>query len=381
MSKLEELINELCPDGVEYVKLSEVAEISIGEFVHKNKQHENAKYPVFNGGTSNTGYYDEFNRTENKIIISARGANAGFVNRVFTKFWSGNSCYTVGVNENFLNWTFAYYWLKSKEVSLLGKQQKASIPAVSKKQVEDFLIPLPPLPIQEEIVRILDKMTSLTAELQARQKQYEYYRDSLLRFEEGNAHDGVRWMKLGEIGKVSMCKRILKQETSSEGDVPFYKIGTFGKEADAYITKEKFDDYRNKFSYPNIGDVLISASGTIGRTVIYDGSPAYYQDSNIVWLAHDESIVLNKYLFYCYTLNPWAISSGGTIARLYNDNINKAMIPVPPLEEQQRIVDVLDRFDKLCNDISEGLPAEIEARKKQYEYYRDKLLTFKEKEA
>ncbi|NMD14063.1 MAG: restriction endonuclease subunit S, partial [Caldisericales bacterium] len=129
------------------------------------------------------------------------------------------------------------------------------------------------------------------------------------------------------------------------------------------------------------GDILISAAGTIGRTVIYDGEPAYYQDSNIVWIDNDESQVLNKYLYYCYSMKPWAVSSGGTIARLYNDNINKARIPVPTIAEQERIVASLDRFDTLVNDITQGLPAEIAARRKQYEYYRDKLLTFREKSA
>ena len=171
----------------------------------------------------------------------------------------------------------------------------------------------------------------------------------------------------------------MKAETEKEGDIPFYKIGTFGKKADAFISRELFEEYRNKYSFPKKGDILISASGTIGKTVIYDGEPAYYQDSNIVWLEHDESIILNKYLFYCYQLKPWNITSGGTIQRLYNDNIRNAKIPVPPLEEQERIVNILDKFDALCNDITKGLTAEIEMRKKQYEYYRDKLLTFKEK--
>lgn len=136
--------------------------------------------------------------------------------------------------------------------------------------------------------------------------------------------------------------------------------------------------YKAKYPYPKKGDVLISAAGTIGRTVIFDGQPAYFQDSNIVWIDNDESLVLNKYLYYCYQLQPWQVSAGGTIARLYNDNISRAKIPVPPLSEQARIVAILDRFNALCNDLTAGLPAEIEARRKQYEYYRDKLLTFKE---
>ena len=179
----------------------------------------------------------------------------------------------------------------------------------------------------------------------------------------------------------------MKNQTTSTGNIPFYKIGTFGKKPDAFISSELFNEYKEKYSFPTTGSILISASGTIGRTVVYDGKSAYYQDSNIVWLEHDESTVLNKYLYYCYQLKPWNISDSGTISRLYNDNILKAKIPVPypedkekSLAEQQRIVDILDRFDKLCNDISEGLPAEIEARQKQYEYYRDKLLTFKKKE-
>ena len=177
-----------------------------------------------------------------------------------------------------------------------------------------------------------------------------------------------------------MCKRIMKSETSPDGDIPFYKIGTFGGEPNAYISKETFEKYKSLYSFPKKGDILISAAGTIGRTVVYDGEPAYYQDSNIVWIDNDETMVLNRYLYYVYQLSPWQISTGGTIARLYNDNIANAKINIPSIKEQERIVSILDRFDKLCNDISEGLPAEIEARRKQYEYYRDKLLTFTPKE-
>lgn len=170
----------------------------------------------------------------------------------------------------------------------------------------------------------------------------------------------------------------MKNETSAEGDVPFFKIGTFGGSANAYISRETFEKYSSQYSYPKKGDVLISAAGTIGRTIVFDGNPAYFQDSNIVWIDNDESQVLNRFLFYYYQLQPWKTSTGGTIARLYNDNIRKAKIPVPSIEEQKRIVTILDRFDALCNDLTIGLPAEIEARQKQYEYYRDKLLAFDE---
>ncbi|MDO4216223.1 MAG: restriction endonuclease subunit S [Bacteroidales bacterium] len=185
---------------------------------------------------------------------------------------------------------------------------------------------------------------------------------------------GVEYSKLRDIGKVCMCKRIMKEQTSSSGDVPFYKIGTFGGNADAFISQDLFDTYKGKYSYPQKGDVLISAAGTIGRTIVFDGEPAYFQDSNIVWLKHDGSKVLNSYLRYCYSLNPWAVSTGGTVARLYNDNILNAIIPLPPLPIQQEIVRILDTF----TEAQANLEQELELRKKQYEYYRNQLLTFDE---
>src|SRR5690554_2975672 len=295
-------------DGVEveWKPLSDIASITIGEFVHKNKQDSNAKYPVYNGGISPTGYYEKYNNTGDKIIVSARGANAGFVNRISQPYWAGNSCYSVGAkNSAEINWTYIFYFLKNSENKLIGDQQKGGIPAVSKKQMEVFQIPIPcpdnpkkSLEIQAEIVRILDAFTAMTAELTAelnlRKKQYNHYRDQLLSFDE----DEVEWKALGEIGQVRMCKRILKAQTSTEGEVPFYKIGTFGKEPDAYIPRKLFEEYKGKYNFPKIGEILISASGTIGRTVIFNGEDAYFQDSNIVWIENDESIVLNKFLFY-----------------------------------------------------------------------------------
>ena len=256
---------------------------------------------------------------------------------------------------------------------------------INKDDIGKVTIPLPPIEIQSEIVHTLDNYTEnvvklqnqLTAELTARQKQYTFYRNKLLTFS-GNEKAKIVKISLGDIGPICMCKRILKSQTNTVEGVPFYKIGTFGKKADAYISKETFDEYRSKYSFPKKGDVLISAAGTIGRTVVYDGKPAYFQDSNIVWIDNNESVVLNSYLRYCYELKPWKVSSGGTIQRLYNDNIAKAIITVPSLDVQNRIVNVLDNFEKICSDLNIGLPAEIEARQKQYEYYRDKLLTFAE---
>ena len=295
--------------------------------------------------------------------------------------------------------------------------QSSSMQNIPMEKIRKFEIAVPPLDVQNRIVNVLDNFEricsdfniGLPAEIEARQKQYEYYRDKLLTFaetgntilsraeqsraeqsraEQSRAEQSRALIKLlqyvfgyvrislGDIGSICMCKRILKSQTNTVSGVPFYKIGTFGKEADAYISQETFDEYQSKYNFPKKGDVLISAAGTIGRTVVYDGEPAYFQDSNIVWIDNDESIVLNSYLRYCYELKPWKASEGGTIPRLYNDNIAKAVIAVPSIEEQKRVVSILDRFDAICNDLTGGLPAEIEARRKQYEYYRDKLLNF-----
>ena len=175
--------------------------------------------------------------------------------------------------------------------------------------------------------------------------------------------------KLGEIGEIRMCKRILKEETNSVGGVPFFKIGTFGGQADVFITKEKFEEYKNAYSYPKKGDVLISAAGTIGRTVVFDGKDAYFQDSNIVWIENDESKVLNEYLFYCYKNIRWTTSVGSTILRLYNDDIRNTDIIVPLLSEQKKIASVLSALDDKIA-LNKKMNQKLEAiAKRLYDYW------------
>ena len=399
MSKLDEMIRELCPDGVEYVKLNSVCDIYDGTHSTPNYTESGVKFAsVENIGNlyATRKYISEEDFEKYKIK-----PRIGDV--MMTRIGSVGVCTVVDRNE-----ALAFYvslallrpqldkvqsrFLKYAIESIHGRKElrkRTLINAVpikiNKDDIGKVTIPLPPIEIQSEIVHTLDNYTEnvvklqnqLTAELTARQKQYTFYRNKLLTFS-GNEKAKIVKISLGDIGPICMCKRILKSQTNTVEGVPFYKIGTFGKKADAYISKETFDEYRSKYSFPKKGDVLISAAGTIGRTVVYDGKPAYFQDSNIVWIDNNESVVLNSYLRYCYELKPWKVSSGGTIQRLYNDNIAKAIITVPSLDVQNRIVNVLDNFEKICSDLNIGLPAEIEARQKQYEYYRDKLLTFAE---
>ncbi|WQY33245.1 restriction endonuclease subunit S [Helicobacter pylori] len=155
-------------------------------------------------------------------------------------------------------------------------------------------------------------------------------------------------VRLGDIGKPCMCKRVMKHQTTRYGEIPFYKIGTFGNTADAFISKKLFLEYKTKYSFPKKGDILISASGTIGRAVIYDGKPAYFQDSNIVWIDNDETLVKNDFLFYAYSNVKWN-TEHTTILRLYNDNFRNTLIPLPPLNEQSTIANILSALDRyLC---------------------------------
>ncbi len=156
----------------------------------------------------------------------------------------------------------------------------------------------------------------------------------------------LNWQKvrLGDIGKPCMCKRVMKHQTTRYGEIPFYKIGTFDNTADAFISKKLFLEYKTKYSFPKKGDILISASGTIGRAVIYDGKPAYFQDSNIVWIDNNETLVKNDFLFYAYSNVKWN-TEHTTILRLYNDNFRNTLIPLPPLNEQIAIANILSGLD------------------------------------
>lgn len=158
--------------------------------------------------------------------------------------------------------------------------------------------------------------------------------------------DAWEQRKLGQVGSVSMCRRIFKEQTSESGDIPFYKIGTFGGQADAYISRELFAEYRSKYPYPKEGDILISASGSIGRTVEFTGKNEYFQDSNIVWLSHDDRLD-NTFLKCFYSVVKWAGIEGSTIKRLYNDNILNTVISMPSVAEQKKIGTFFKELDNL----------------------------------
>ena len=382
MSKLQELIKELCPEGVDYKKLGELLDYEQPtKYIVKSTEYD-ASYdiPVLTAGqTFILGYTNEkfgvYKASQENPTIIFDDFTTSF-HWVDFEFKIKSSAMKMLRPKDTFDGSFKYVYYAMKCI----KYEAVDHTRHWISKYSQFEIPVPPLEVQEEIVRILDHFTNLAAELQAelqaRKEQYEYYRNKLLMFDKiGGGTQSVTWMKMSEIGNICMCKRIMKEQTNNIGGVPFYKIGTFGKVADAYISQELYEDYKNRFSFPVKGEVLISASGTIGRSVIYDGKDAYFQDSNIVWVHNDEMKVLNKYLYHYYRIIEWNVE-GGTIKRLYNSNLAKTKIAVPSLPEQERIVNILDKFENLTTDLQTGLPAEMAAVQEQYEYYRNKLLSF-----
>ncbi len=198
--RLKTLLHTLAPKGVEFRKLGEVINILKGKQLNKELLLDYGKYPVMNGGIYASGYWNEYNTDYPKIIISQGGASAGYVNYMTSKFWAGAHCYAIELNSEKLNYKFLYYFLKNSQTILMKSQFGAGIPALNKADIETLTIPIPPLEIQQEIVKILDQFSLLTtdllagipAEIKARKKQYEYYREKLLTFKPLTPHKEVK---------------------------------------------------------------------------------------------------------------------------------------------------------------------------------------------
>ena len=384
MNKIEQLIQQYCPEGVEFTSLKNEFKVTIGEFVHKEKQSDNSKYPVFNGGISPTGYYDEYNNTGSKIIISARGANAGFVNRIETEYWAGNSCYSLGViDETRVNYNFIFYYLKDNQSKFIEQQQKGGIPAVSKKQVEEFFIPIPPLAIQQEIVTILDKFTALEAELEAeleaRSRQYDYYRNQLLAFNE----DVV---KLKSLDEICLKTSNIKWKDNIGNEFKYIDLSAVNREnnkiEELQIITSKNAPSRAQQIVKTDDIIFGTTRPTLKRyAVITDDLDGQICSTGFCVLRPNQELVSPRFLFYILKSSSFFNyvennQEGAGYPSISNSKVKNFKYPIPSLEEQERIVNILDQFDALVNDIKTGLPAEIKARRAQYEYYRKKLLTF-----
>ncbi|GHS08374.1 putative type I restriction enzyme specificity protein [Helicobacter pylori] len=359
----------MLPLNWQKVRLGDICEIVKGQQINKISLNNTDKYPVINGGIDFLGYTNKFNVSKNTIAIS-EGGTCGYVRFMTSNFWSGGHNYSLQKISNKVNNLCLYHILKSYEKDIMKLGVGSGLKNIQLKALKDFEIPLPPLNEQSAIANILSALDRYLCALDALILKKESVKKALS-FELLSQRKRLRgfnqdWqrVRLGDIGKPCMCKRVMKHQTTRYGEIPFYKIGTFGNTADAFISKKLFLEYKTKYSFPKKGDILISASGTIGRAVIYDGKPAYFQDSNIVWIDNDEILVKNDFLFYAYSNVKWN-TEHTTILRLYNDNFRNTLIPLPPLNEQSAIADILSDLD---NEI-----ASLKNKKRQFENIKKAL--------
>lgn len=342
--------------------LGDVIKIETGEQLNKSDMLIEAEYPVVNGGIDFSGYTDKYNNEANTITISQGGASAGYVNWLDQKFWAGAHCYVVTpLPGNDLR--FLYHFIKSREYNFMNNQQGAGIPSLNRSEV--FKTPFPDFELekQKEIAVILDSFTSLItnleSELASRQKQYEYYRNKLLTFNHND--NNVEWMQVKNFADLKAGKAISASELSDQpsSESPYPCFG--GNGLRGYLSYKSHSG-----EYPIIG-----RQGALCGCVNWAEGDFYATEHAVVCTS--KNCITTKYMFYLFVhadLNQY--KSQGAQPGLSVGKLNELVFPVPTLERQQEIVSTLDTFESLITNIKQ----EIEARKKQYEYYREKLLTF-----
>jgi type I restriction enzyme S subunit len=391
---------------VEFKKLGEVAELSRGKVYSKDYLSKHlGKYPVYSSQTANDGQLgciDTYDFDGDYLTWTTDGAYAGTIFHRIGKFSITNVCGLINLKSDYILLRFLYYWLSITACKYV--YQGMGNPKLMSNQMAEVEIPLPPLPIQEEIVRILDRFAEyaaeLQAELQARKEQYEYYRNRLLSFNPSASGSGIDdvdkndvtgwgghsydicWKTMGEI---CSFKYGYTDKAKDKGTARYIRITDINEDGYLSPKDKKYVDLAddNKQYMAKKGDLLMARTGaTFGKTLYVDSEePAIYASFLIKITFNTDEIMNRFYWHYSKSKFYWLqanklVSTGGQPQ--FNANaLAQLVIPIPPLAEQQRIVSILDRFESLVNDLTAGLPAEIEARRQQYEYYRNQLLTFK----
>lgn len=403
MSQLEELIQQFCPDGVKYDKIKNAFSRLKGTPITASRMKEIAcpdgEIRIFAGGKTIIDAHEKDIPKANitrvpAVLVQSRGIiDVIYYDKPFTfknEMWAYSS-------SNPITTKFLYYVFKSNiENFREAASGMGALPQISLPVTDDFQIPVPPLEVQQEIVRILDQFTQLTAELNAeldaelnaRKRQYEYYLNQILEFE-----DVPIWVELGTVTKSVTTglnpRRFFKLNTD---DASNYYVTIRELQNNSVVFSEKTDRINdealrlcNNRSNLEIGDILFSGTGTIGETAVIEKTPINWNIKEGVYSIKPLPEKLNS-RFLMYLLHTNKIRSeifkkvaGGTVKSIPMGELRKLKIPVPPMSEQERLVNLIDRFDAVFNDLTSGLSAEIAARKRQYEYYWDKLLTFKEK--
>ena len=325
---------------------------------------------------------------KHSVLIAMTGATVARSAMAMIDLTANQSVCALIPKRDILYYRFLYYWISKSYLQLKGMAQGA-LTSLNLNIIKKLEIPLPPLPVQEAIVNILDRFAvyaaELQAELQARQQQYNYYRDTLLSFE---GREDVQWKKLGEVGTEWYRGAGIKRDEVSDEGIPCIRYGeihtTYNIWFDECVSHTDESKQTAK-KYADHGDILFAITSEdipfVGNNVAYLGKERIMVGGDIVVMKHDQD---PKYMSYVLSTSNAVMQKGkGKVkSKVVHTNVpslQEIVVPIPSLEEQRRIADILDNFHSLINNLSQGLPAEIEARQQQYEYYRDRLLTFKRK--
>ena len=392
MSKLQELITKLCPNGVEYVKLGELLDYEQPtKYIVKSTEYDDSyKTPVLTAGQSFIlGYTNEnygiYVADKNSPTIIFDDFTTSF-HWVDFNFKVKSSAMKMLQPISTFNGSFRYVYYAMKCINFEAVNHTRHW--ISK--YSQFEIPLPPIEVQEEIVRILDNFTNCTAELQAelkaREEQYEYYRNKLLSFNKiGGGTQNVEWKKMIEIGTFTRGNGLQKKDFTESGApcIHYGQIytyyGTFATKTKSYISH----DLAKKCKKANYGDLIFATVSEniddVCKCVAWLGNEEICISGDSLAFNHNQNPKYLAYYFQTYAFEKYKRNkvTGTKVIRLHQTQLEKFLIPIPSLAEQERIVNILDKFETLVNDLSQGLPAEIEARQNQYEFYRNRLLSFK----
>lgn len=394
ISVIDKLIIKCCPNGVNYKQLGEICYSLKKNTLKQTDLIKNGMYPVVNSGKELYGYYSSYNNEGDAFVIASRGEYAGFVTYMKDKFWAGGLCYpyTSKCNMSVLT-KFIFYYLKNKERFIMDTLvARGGIPALNKGDIDKFKIPVPPMPVQEEIVKILDTYSELEAELEAkleaeldaRKKQYEYHLNQLLSFDKNDKD--IKFMPLGEIGTFIKGNGLQKKDftDSGVGCIHYGQIytyyGTYTQQTKSFVSEE----LAKKLKKAQKGDLIIATTSEnvedVGKAVAWLGNESICIGGHSTVFHHNQNPKYMAYLFQTeiFFKQKQKVAKGVKVIDISDKAMSKFKFGFPSIEEQERIVSILDELNKLINEISDSLQAEITARKKQYEYYRNKLLTFKE---
>ena len=367
MSKLTELLEIHCPNGVKYKTIKETVGLNRGRRLTKNELSDDGLYEVYHGSKDTPlGLYDKYNAPKNTTIVVNTGGIGG-VKFIENEFWCSDGSFWLGQSED-IHPKYLYYCLSGYEKYFASKKRVGGVPTIDRSVVEEFSFPVPPLAVQEEIEKILDRFAEyaaeLQAELQARQEQYEYYRNKLLTFNEIGG-GSVIWMKMSEVYDMKAGKTIISSMIENVKTLknPYPCYG--GNGLRGYVSE--YNQQGNK--------VLIGRQGALCGNVCFANNSFYATEHAVV--VSEKGYCLPRYTYHLLTkmkLNQY--KTAGAQPGLSVSRLEKLLIPIPSMEMQLKIVSILDRFDELISDLAQGLPAEITAVQEQYEYYRNKLLSF-----